>query len=1043
MRRNQQRSSIVLIGLAMTASLALTVSGLPSAAVSAELGDSNTAATVPEEETKTGGGEATNPAESAAADGVDPGVLITSANGQADAANLSIGTNAELFTPLGDGLPSVDLKSQLTPEYDEDYTFTLQSIGEGDGFVKINGVEVKPNTPTKVEGLKAGKPVELTGTINSSALYPKSGRDANSFLLRWESDSQPLATIPNANFTYPADARAKVIPSEKPNVVELRTDSEVKTAPKPGDVKLVSGGVPSIEVPPLEVESVAVDSDDPSTLLVTTKEAVNFRVGMLATIEAVQTVDGDQKFSGVRLGDQTQSLATDAGKKIQQTSEADLNGKDRPYNSSYPRPQLERGAWENLNGMWEFENTEADAQVPTGKSLDEKILVPYPMESELSRVGEHYDYSLYRRSFDVDQSWKIGDDNRYFINFGAVDYASWVYINGKRVDLKDTYTKNEKPMPDTEAQHSGKPNNVGGFAGFSIDATDYLVDGEEQEIVVKVEDKTDLNNQPTGKQQSTPSGIWYTPNSGIWQTVWAEPRPVDGVKNLDVESDLEFDESTGETTKSDLDVTVNAQKSGTAKVEVLNEKGTVVGSAEGKTNEPVTISVKNPKLWSPKRPYLYSLRVEAGGEKVESYTTLRKIEVKKDENGTQRVHLNGEPTFMLSMLDQGWWPDGLLTAPDPKSLKYDLEKQKQWGFNAVRKHIKTEPDIWYKDADALGIMVMQDMPNVRPKNLSDPLAIDRYTKESERVVDDLSSFNSVSAWIPFNEGWGTPENGTVKTLLRDLFKNENSRVVLPHTGQNIDGRPDVGFIGDGEGGPLGSGELNDAHAYPGPVLGEPDENRGYMDGEHGGYSVYSPANSWMNVRKTYEFSEDLSKDFEDNNNKIVEYNQEKCLMSGSVYTQPTDVEGEVNGFMTYDRKVIKPDENRVAASNKKILAACDETVVRDGPDDEDDSNQDDSSNKDDSGNEDSGNKEDPGKDDSGNKDDSGKTAARDGGNDSGRDGSGSETQSGDDSDGSAAPGGNLPRTGADVAGMVGLAAALVVGGSVLLYVLRRRRHDGN
>ncbi len=349
----------------------------------------------------------------------------------------------------------------------------------------------------------------------------------------------------------------------------------------------------------------------------------------------------------------------------------------------YPRPQQVRTHWKNLNGPWQFSGAKAGEQPVFGKNLNEKIIVPFPAESLLSGIERHEDHMFYRKLVDVPKSWKTGKSgkNRLKLNFGAVDYEARVWVNGRKV-----------------AEHTG------GYNAFSADITDALKSKGPQEIVVAVTD-TGGPDQPVGKQSTSPGGIWYTQSSGIWQTVWMEPVAETSIDNVVTTPDID--------TRT-LAVTVeSAGASATARVEAVarDHRGRVVGKVTGPANEQLRLPVARQHLWSPDDPYLYDLDVTLkdgrSTDTVDSYFGMRKIGI-EDVGGYKKLVLNGKPVFSLATLDQGFWPDGLYTAPSDDALAFDLKAHKQLGFNAVRKHIKVESPRWFYHADRLGLLVWQD-----------------------------------------------------------------------------------------------------------------------------------------------------------------------------------------------------------------------------------------------------------------------------------------------------------------------------------------------
>ncbi|HEX8362971.1 MAG TPA: hypothetical protein VF613_22805, partial [Longimicrobium sp.] len=388
----------------------------------------------------------------------------------------------------------------------------------------------------------------------------------------------------------------------------------------------------------------------------------------------------------------------------------------------YPRPQMVRLRWQNLNGTWEIALLDRSADsVPTGQVLPERILVPFPVESVLSGVGRHAPHLVYRRTFAAPE---LGDGERLLLHFGAVDWRARVWMNGRLL-----------------TEHTG------GFDAFTVDVTDALQAGE-QELVVAVDDPTDGFGQPRGKQSTRPHPIFYTPVSGIWQTVWLEPVPAASIASLRMTPDV-----AGEA----LVLTVRGRGAEGGAVEaVARAEGREVGRARGTVGSEMRVPVPAPRLWGPDDPFLYDLRVTLldGGREVDavdSYFGMRTVGLARDERGFTRVALNGEPWFHVGPLDQGWWPDGLYTAPTDEALRFDVEQTRALGFGFTRKHIKVEPARWYHHADRLGLPVWQDMPcgwNDTPE------ARGHFARELAAMMDGLHNHPSVIVWVPFNEKWG-------------------------------------------------------------------------------------------------------------------------------------------------------------------------------------------------------------------------------------------------------------------------------------------------
>ncbi|TVT53771.1 glycoside hydrolase family 2 [Amycolatopsis rhizosphaerae] len=545
----------------------------------------------------------------------------------------------------------------------------------------------------------------------------------------------------------------------------------------------------------------------------------------------------------------------------------------------YPRPQLTRQKWQNLNGVWEFAKAGPGDAAPVGRALPERILVPYPVESALSGIMRHETQMWYRRGFQVPRDWRIGRGQRLLLHFQAVDYEATVIVNGRTV-----------------AHHTG------GYDSFTVDVTDALTTGRDQELIVGVTDPNDQGGQPLGKQRSPGDGIFYTPTSGIWQTVWMEPVTPAHIDRLDIVPDV-----------ASGSVTVTAQVGGPVRqhVEVIaRDHGTVVGHAGGDANQPLKLGIRNPHLWSPDDPFLYDLQVRlSGGDEAGSYFGLRSIGVGRTADGRERMLLNGKFVMQIGPLDQGFWPDGIYTAPTDAALKSDLEQEKALGFNMVRKHIKVEPDRWYYYADKLGLMVWQDMPAMKDDVEPGPAARVNFESELHRMIDQHRSFPSIVTWVPFNEGWGDYEVGRIADEVKAW---DPSRLVDAESGVNCcRSEPDSG-----------RGDLYDDHTYTGPGSPVQSGTRAAVDGEYGGLGLkvdghqFDPSGSFA-----YEMEPDsatLTRRYAELQQRLKLVAQ-RCGVSAGVYTQTTDVEKEVNGFLTYDRQVKKMDFAAVRAANLDVI----------------------------------------------------------------------------------------------------------------------------
>ena len=554
----------------------------------------------------------------------------------------------------------------------------------------------------------------------------------------------------------------------------------------------------------------------------------------------------------------------------------------------YPRPIMERTAWKNLNGLWSYAVKPKGEAQPT--KWDGEILVPFCIESSLSGVGKtlgDMNELWYNRTFTVPAQWK---KQNVLLHFGAVDWKADVWVNDVKVG-----------------------SHTGGYVPFSFDITQALKAGENK-LTVRVWDPTDRGYQPRGKQVCNPDGIWYTPVSGIWQTVWLEPVAPMHIENLRILPNV--DAST---------VSVIVQKSVECpammtEVKVL-DGGKLVATARGINNEPVEVRMpENPKLWSPDSPFLYDLEVTIYKDgkpvdSVKSYAAMRKISTKRDDNGIVRMQLNNKDLFQFGPLDQGWWPDGLYTAPSYEAMIFDIDKTKEWGFNMIRKHIKVEPAAWYTYCDRKGIIVWQDMPSgdrnpewqmhqyftgTELKRSAESEAC--YRKEWKEIMDFLYSYPCICTWVPFNEAWGqfkTPE------IAEWTKQYDPSRLVNPASGGNF----------------YHCGDIVDLHNYPGPRMYLYDGERANVLGEYGGIGLaleghlWQPDRNWGYVQ--FKNSKEVTDEYVKFGNELLKYIKQG--FTAAVYTQTTDVEIEVNGVMTYDRKVMKMDEKRLRKMNDEIV----------------------------------------------------------------------------------------------------------------------------
>ncbi|KAF2204320.1 hypothetical protein GQ43DRAFT_364855 [Delitschia confertaspora ATCC 74209] len=562
----------------------------------------------------------------------------------------------------------------------------------------------------------------------------------------------------------------------------------------------------------------------------------------------------------------------------------------------YPRPQLQRPQWKSLNGVWRYENADSKDAVnspPFGTNLTQSVLVPFCLESALSGIMGNYTInSWYQTTFEVPSSWS-GD--RVILNFEAVDNEATVFVNKQKVGF-----------------------HKGGYFSFSLDVTDYLVANGTNEMLVFAYDPTDSdahNQIPIGKQTLRPSHIFYTPCSGIWQSVWLESVPASYITKLDLSADMH----------GKVNVTVHSSGNSSSPVEITfyePKSDKVKGSAKFNSGSPFVFTVEDVRLWSPDEPVLYDITVKMGSDTVKSYTGFRSFG-KANVHGIMRPTLNGESIFVFGPLDQGYWPDGLYTPPTKQAMISDLHMLKNVSFNMVRKHIKVEPALFYEACDRIGLLVMQDMPSMQTQvmNPNDtkacpddfvPVAYESSQVEFERelalMIEQLKSYTSIFAWVIYNEGWGQERRGQPSYRLTDMVKSlDPTRLVNSVTGWHDEG----------------AGDFHDNHHYANPQCGTPfysiqstpyDPKRIGFQGEFGGLGhnttqehLWKMPDAIAKINETYELDLDL---------RVWNYRAHRFLdelreqtelfaCSGGVYTQTTDVEGEVNGLATYDRRLVR------------------------------------------------------------------------------------------------------------------------------------------
>ncbi len=559
----------------------------------------------------------------------------------------------------------------------------------------------------------------------------------------------------------------------------------------------------------------------------------------------------------------------------------------------YPRPQMVRNDWLNLNGLWQYSILpKTQEAIPT--AFEGKILVPFAVESALSGVGKTVgkDSVLwYERDLTIPANFK---NKNVLLQFGAVDWLCTVYVNGKSIG-----------------------SHQGGYDPFSFDITAALNKKGTQKISIRVWDPSDDGPQPRGKQVKNPNGIWYTPVTGIWQTVWLEAVP---------KTYISFTKQTPDTDKKSLNVLASIQNAETGDQVIItafkgNEK---VAEQTVAANSESVLPITDPQLWSPKNPFLYDLTISVRRngkilDEVKSYFAMRKISMQDDNNGIQRMLLNNEFVFQYGPLDQGWWPDGLYTAPTDEALKFDIEKTMEMGFNMIRKHVKVEPARWYNYCDKMGMLVWQDMPSGDLGNRWEnrPGVFGRATDknrsaESEKIfrtewnsiMESLHNFPSIVVWVPFNEAWGQFKT---KEIVEWTMQKDPSRLINTASGGNF---VDVGHI-------------IDLHNYPEPLMPDPalyGKTKVLVLGEFGGLGLPVENHTWQQKNnwgyQSFKSGSELFKRYGELMDRIPRLIENG--LSAAVYTQTTDVEVETNGLMTYDRREIKIPVDQLKEIHKKL-----------------------------------------------------------------------------------------------------------------------------
>ena len=557
----------------------------------------------------------------------------------------------------------------------------------------------------------------------------------------------------------------------------------------------------------------------------------------------------------------------------------------------YPRPQMQRDQWTSLNGLWQYSIIpKSDENIPA--TFQGNILVPFAIESSLSGVEKTVGKDSILWYLKTINNNKKKKGKKILLHFGAIDWRSDVFVNGKKVGTHE-----------------------GGYDPFTFDITGFLNKSSQQQLSVRVWDPTDDGPQPRGKQVIHPEGIWYTSVTGIWQTVWMEIVPETYIVSTWQTPDIDNQKITVSASVQNL------QPGDKINISAWNGNEKIAEGNSADTSQ--TLIINNPDAWSPTHPFLYDLKLTVMRkgkiiDQVKSYFSMRKISVAPGENGIKKMMLNNKFLFEFGPLDQGWWPDGLYTAPTDAAMKFDITTIKEMGFNMIRKHIKVEPARWYYYCDKLGMLVWQDMPsgdlgnhwephpgvlgNQTDKERS-PESEGYYRKEWNAIMETLYNFPCIVVWTPFNEAWGQFKTIDIANITK---QKDPSRLVNSASGGNY----------------YNAGDILDLHNYPDPAMPRPEifgAKEALVLGEFGGLGLPVDGHTWQQKNwgyQSFKSSDSLFERYSSLINRLEELIGKG--LSAAVYTQTTDVEGEVNGFMTYDRKIIKMPLDKLKKVNQKL-----------------------------------------------------------------------------------------------------------------------------